>query len=77
VTGEGGRHCFTNYINNRQELIERNEKGMISKSYLFDFKRISWRHFLHDLHALAVPSGRFSDVGISHATGHRLVEPLP
>jgi hypothetical protein len=25
VTGEGGRHCFTNYINNRQELTERIE----------------------------------------------------
>jgi hypothetical protein len=41
VTGEGDRHCcFTNYINNRQELTEKNEIVVICNSYLFDFKRI-------------------------------------
>jgi hypothetical protein len=42
VTGEGDRHCcFTIYINNRQKLADNNEKSVISKSYLFDFKRIA------------------------------------
>jgi hypothetical protein len=40
VTGQGEGHHFTNYINNSQELIDRNEKGVILKFYLFDFKRI-------------------------------------
>ena len=41
VTEEGGRHRFTNYFHHRQELTERYEKGVISKTYVFDFKRIA------------------------------------
>ena len=40
MTGEGGSRCFTNYINNLQELTDRKEKGVIFKFYLFDFNRI-------------------------------------
>ena len=40
MIGEGGRHYFTNYIKNLQELTESTEKDVISKFYLFDFNRI-------------------------------------
>jgi hypothetical protein len=40
VTGEGDRHGFTSYFKNRQERSDNYKKGVISESYIFDFKRI-------------------------------------